>query len=200
MSTSRFPVPAPVRRRAAAASALALALAAGAWPVTARAFDGVGVTPETATQALHGHVLQRLEGGTLDLATLRGSVVVIDFWATWCAPCRRELPRLAMLDAEIAHEGGRVLAVSIDEDRRNVELFAQRNDLRLPVLVDGPAGLARALDLRAVPCTVVLDRDGKVAYTSGRNDEAGLSDLFAATHRLLAGHPVAAVAADGGAR
>jgi peroxiredoxin len=105
-----------------------------------------------------------------------------------------------MLDAEITPRGGRVLAISIDEDERNVQRFVQRNDLRLPVLIDGPNGLARELDLRNVPLTLVLGRNGDVAYATSRADETGINALIAVTRQLLADRPVASTVSTGGSR
>lgn len=159
---------------------------------------GVGVPAAHVSGILARHTLHLLEGGDLSLADLRGQVVVLDFWASWCGPCRKELPRLDTLHAEIARRGGRVLAVSIDEDRQNVDRFARRYGLRLPIAVDGPNGLARELDLRHVPLAIVLDRDGNVAFTSSRSDAAGLAAVTDATHQLIAGRPVAAATVEGG--
>ena len=179
-------------------AASAQAAASGGPPTDGERLDGVGVPAARVSGILARHVLHPLEGGTLSLADLRGQVVVLDFWASWCAPCRKELPRLDALHAEIARRGGRVLAVSIDEDRENVDLFARRYGLRLPIALDGPNGLARELELRHVPLTLVLDRDGRVAFASSRSDDAGLAAVAAAAHELMAGRPVAAAAPEGG--
>lgn len=194
MNATTIASPVHVTRRPRFAAAAALLVAAAAWSGTSRAerLSGLGADAAQASRALAERPLAKLGGGTLSLASLKGQVVVVNFWASWCAPCRRELPRLQMLDAEIASRGGRVIAVSIDEDRRNVELFARRNGLTLPVMVDGPDGLARALDLRAVPLTLVLDRTGRVAWCTTQSNEAGLAALAETTRQLLAERPVAA--------
>ncbi len=201
MTRSLLASPVRTARRTGVAAVTAFALAS-AWPNAARAerVNGIGADAAQAERALSERPLAKLAGGTLTLGSLKGNVVVVNFWASWCAPCRRELPRLQALDAEIASRGGRVIAVSIDEDRRNVELFARRNGLTLPVLLDGPDGLARALDLRAVPLTIVLDRSGRVAYATTQSSDAGLAALANAVRPLLTERPVAANAGEGGAR
>ena len=83
------------------------------------------------------------------------------------------------LNAEISTQGGRVLAVSIDDDARNVQVFAKRENMRLPVFLDGSGGLARDLDLRSVPMTLVLDRAGNIAYSGASADAASLDALVA---------------------
>jgi thiol-disulfide isomerase/thioredoxin len=191
----------PGARTAALAAVLGATLLAAA-PAQAgesgARIEGVGVPAPRALEQLRRHTLRKLDGGTLSLADLRGEVVVLNFWASWCAPCRRELPKLDALNTEIARQGGRVLAISIDEDAANVERFRRRLKLTLPIVHDGPKGLASELDLEAVPLTLVIGRDGEVAYASHRSDDDALAALAAATRRLIAARPVAARLEDGG--
>jgi len=136
-------------------------------------------------RALASHVLRTTDGVKLPLASLRGEVVVLNFWASWCRPCRRELPALDDLHAALAGRGARVLAVSIDEDARNVDRFVKSNHLTLPVYHDGPEGLAKALNLTHIPCTLVLDRRGDVAWSMSASDPAALATLARKTESLL---------------
>ena len=173
-------------RAALAVLILAAALPAAAAP--ARAPSGIGASPEAFQRALREHVLHTLDGKSYTLASLRGEVVVVNFWASWCPPCRKELPALAALNDRLAGHG-RVIAVSIDRDLRNVERFARTNHLSMTVAQDGPDGLARQLDLKSVPLTLVLGRDGEVAFTAlGTTDLARVED----TARRLALQPLAA--------
>ena len=187
-------------------AAAALSVLAGAAPARA---GGAGVqlagnvtaSPAVVERALHRHALKMLDGSKQTLAEASGQVVVINFWATWCRPCQRELPALQQLANDIAPKGGRVLAVAIDSDARNVMRFVKTNELLgLPVACDGPAGLARELDLQAVPLTLVLDRNGAVAWCSPRSDEAGLAETRAAVQRLLAQPAPTPAVAGGDAR
>ncbi len=174
-------------------SVAAAGAAGGAAPRDAAAF---GVSSDRAAELVRTHVLAAADGRSFRIADLKG-VTVVNFWASWCAPCRRELPRLAALDRELRSSGGRVVAISIDEDRRNAERFLRANAPSLGVAFDGPEALARSLDLRNVPCTIVLDRTGAIAYVTARSDERGLADLADAVRRVSAGQPVAL---EGGAR
>ena len=181
--------------RARIGAALALASLVGASTAAAAAayatgapVAGIGAGREALHRALHEHVLHTLDGKTLTLGSLRGEVVVVNFWASWCPPCRKELPALASLNQELSGEG-RVVAVSIDEDLRNVQRFAKANHLSMTIAHDGPEGLAKLLDLQSVPFTMVLGRDGEVAMTAiGTSDLARVQSV---AHRLVAQAPVA---------
>lgn len=190
-------------RRGLAPLALLAAACLLATPATgapAGAAEGFGVSSARAREAIRRHVLRTLDGRDVSPSALAGEVVVINVWASWCSPCRRELPRLDALNAELSRKGGRVVAVSIDSERRNVERFASRLSLKLPIVHDGPDGLARELDLRHVPFTIVLGRDGEIAYTTSRSDDAGLSALAARARDLVAGRPVAGRLQEGESR
>lgn len=185
-------------RLAALLGAIAIGLTlAGVVPARAERLEGIGVSAARAHDALRQHPLRTRDGATVSLADLKGEVVILNFWASWCSPCRRELPRLDALHAEIAKRGGQVLAISIDNESRNVDRFAKVHALKLPIVHDGPDGLARALDVRHVPFTLVLDRNGDIAYTTSRSDDAGLNALAATARQLLAERPMAARVTEG---
>ena len=108
-----------------------------------------------------------------------GQVVVIDAWATWCAPCVRSLPQLQALQRDYAKKGVRVYAVSVDEDRSQIPTFLAAARVELPVLLD-PGGfvLEERLKLKQMPTTWVVDRSGHVRYTQESID-GNLDDLRA---------------------
>jgi len=106
-----------------------------------------------------------LAGNPQRLDSLRGSITVVSFWATWCAPCRDELPRLSQLSRQLADRDVHFVAISIDEskDRPKVEPFLQKNNVTLNVWVGGDDGMLGRLGLgNIVPGTLVLDKDGVV--------------------------------------
>lgn len=103
------------------------------------------------------------DGTARTLADFRGDALVVNFWATWCAPCVREMPALDRLSAEVADDGLRVLALS--EDRGGaaiVERFYDENGIRhLPVTIDRGGKVVRALTTPGLPMTVLIDAGGR---------------------------------------
>jgi thiol-disulfide isomerase/thioredoxin len=180
--------PVRIQRAVAACAGLALLALLLLSPALARAAapEGVGADPAAMRRALDAHVLQTVDGVRLPMGSLRGEIVVVNFWASWCRPCRKELPVLDALHASLKGRGARVVAISIDEDPRNVERFVKANRLTLPVYHDGPEGLARKLDLQHLPLTLVLDRRGEVVWTMSGSDRAALDALARKTESLIA--------------
>lgn len=106
---------------------------------------------------------QDLSGKTHKLSSLRGSITVINFWATWCGPCKEELPRLAALQAQYASKGVRFVAISVDEpkDRSKIEPYLHSHSIALDVWSGADINTLDRLHLgNAVPATIILDKDG----------------------------------------
>jgi thiol-disulfide isomerase/thioredoxin len=109
--------------------------------------------------------LKDLAGHSQKLSELRSQIVVLSFWATWCAPCREELPRLSKLSEEFTGKNVRFVAVSIDDakDRAKIEPYLAKEDIHLDVWVGGNADLLGRFGLGdIVPGTLILDQQGEV--------------------------------------
>lgn len=180
------------RSAAIAAVAATCATLAGPAGVHAKPASAPVFQPEQVRRALAQHVFKTLDGESLTLASLQGQVVVLNFWASWCAPCRKELPALDALQTSIAGQGGRIVAISIDNDLQNVTRFRKTHALKLPIVHDGPDGLVHELDLQYIPFTLVLDREGAVALVSTGTDDHAVAQIGAMTRQLLAKTPYVA--------
>ena len=103
-----------------------------------------------------------VEGERVSLAELRGEVVLLNVWATWCFPCIREMPSLEALHRELASEGLRVVGVSVDAagDVGDIRAFVEEHGLSMTILHDPEQRVARAFATRGVPETFLIGRDG----------------------------------------
>jgi thiol-disulfide isomerase/thioredoxin len=105
-------------------------------------------------------VLLDLAGRPVRLAELRGRVVLLNFWATWCAPCREEMPALEALARELGGQGLVVLTVNFEEAPETVRTFVREVGLTLPVLLDADGAVARRYRVTALPASFLVARDG----------------------------------------
>ncbi len=110
-----------------------------------------------------GFSLPRVGGDPVSLEGLRGQVVLVNFWATWCKPCEDEMPAMERLYQELAPEGFEMLAVSVDEPGAGVKAFADRLGLSFPILLDPTKRTAGEYQAFRFPETVLVDRDGTIA-------------------------------------
>jgi thiol:disulfide interchange protein len=119
-------------------------------------------TEKAAQSDLAGLTVTTLKGGTFDDAALRGKVVVVNFWATWCVPCIREIPGFNRLNDELAGNGVVVLGVSMDEDGAAplVASFLKDHPMKYNVALGSPQ-MTERFHLNLLPTTVVFDRSGK---------------------------------------
>jgi thiol-disulfide isomerase/thioredoxin len=110
--------------------------------------------------------------GDLDAAGLRervakekGRVVLVNFWATWCAPCREEMPALETLGKDLAPHGLSVVAVNHKEAKSVIETFLREGKLTIPVVMDKDGRVAERYHVYALPATFIVNRQGKVVAT-----------------------------------
>ncbi|HET7132605.1 MAG TPA: TlpA disulfide reductase family protein, partial [Gammaproteobacteria bacterium] len=119
--------------------------------------------PEVGQHA-PGYAASTLDGGTVRLSDLHGEVVLLNLWATWCFPCRREMPSLEALHREHREHGLRIVAVSVDAAGATREIRAFLDELGISFLTlhDPDQRVARAFRTRGLPETFLIGRDGRI--------------------------------------
>ncbi len=120
------------------------------------------------------------EGGTHRLADYRGQVLLVNFWATWCAPCRKEMPTLEALQKALGGEDFQVVTIATGRNQPAAitRFFAEAGVENLPILLDARSTLAREMAVFGLPATVLIDREGmEIARLTGDADWATESAL-----------------------
>jgi thiol-disulfide isomerase/thioredoxin len=121
--------------------------------------------------------LHAMSGPNMRLQEQRGRVVMINFWATWCGPCRQEMPKLDKLYQKYGDSGFVLMSVNVDDDQRTAADVAAKLGVSFPVLWDTDKKVSRLYDLSTMPSTVIVDRDGKVRYVH-RGYLAGYEETY----------------------
>ena len=119
-----------------------------------------GLTGQTAPD----FVLKSATGENLRLSEYRGDVVMINFWATWCGPCRQEMPLLDELYGRYQRVGFNLLGVNIDDDPRRAMAMVNELGISFPVLFDEDKKVSKLYEVEAMPLTILLDREGTVRH------------------------------------
>lgn len=130
-----------------------------------------GKTPEVGEVFPNFKAKDMFTGKEIELKDFRGKVVLIDFWATWCGPCRAELPHVKKVYKKYHDKGFEIISISLDESIDTCKKYAKENDLKWHHIADGKgwnAELGRKYGIRAIPAAFVLDREGKVITGKAR--------------------------------
>jgi peroxiredoxin len=148
--TPATPRTSPLRR-------LACALLLGAAAGLAQA----AIAPQ---QKAPDFTLRSMDGRNMRLAELRGRVVLVNFWATWCGPCRQEMPQLSKLYDRYRGAGLVLLGVNVDDDVRRAADVAGKLAVTFPVLLDTDKQVSKLYELNSMPSTLIIDRDGRIRF------------------------------------
>jgi thiol-disulfide isomerase/thioredoxin len=131
--------------------------------------------------------LKGLDGKTHDLAQLRGRVVLVNYWATWCPPCRREMPSMERLTQALRGEPFVVLAVDVGEDAETIETFASQLETEptFPILLDSRSHAMQAWKVAGLPTTFLVDKQGRIVASAIGGREFDHPDIIQAIRGLL---------------
>lgn len=116
--------------------------------------------------------LKSKESGNIRLSEQRGNIVLVNFWASWCGPCREELPEMEALYQEYQDLGFEILAINVDDEAGKADTLLNDIEVSFPVLYDTLGDVSKMYDVNAMPTTVMIDRDGNqrlvhLGYRSG---------------------------------
>jgi peroxiredoxin len=144
--------------------------------------------PKTDRKPAHDFTGTLLDGGTIRLSDLRTKVVVLNFWAAWCGPCKTETPQFDLLYRQIKAKGVDFVGIDTKDIKGNARSFVRSNDISFPIVYDEPGETALRLGnlpATALPFTVLVDQQGKVAAVYVVR--LSVNDLRTAIDKLLAG-------------
>ena len=107
----------------------------------------------------------KTDSQSIDLRTLKGQVVYVDFWASWCGPCRKSFPWLNTMQSKYAGKGFKVIAINVDNERKLAEGFLKENKAEFTIGYDPRGELATAFGVQGMPSSFLIDRQGVIRYS-----------------------------------
>jgi peroxiredoxin len=125
---------------------------------------GHGLTPLPERPDAPDFELKDPDGDIHRLSEFRGKPVIVNFWATWCPPCREEMPSMQRAWEQVREEGIVMLAINVGEDEDTIFQFTANYPVEFPLLMDTDASVVQSWPIRGLPTTFVVDTEGKLAY------------------------------------
>jgi len=124
-------------------------------------------------------------GEDLDLAAYKGKVVYLDFWASWCNPCRQSFPWMNGLQSDYAGKGLVIIAVNVDQDHDRAAEFLEHTPAQFKIVYDPNGAIAQKYDFKDMPTSILIGRDGKVHYVHNGFDAGKESEYLSHLTQLL---------------
>ncbi len=109
-------------------------------------------------------MVENLAGKKFDLSKTKGKVVFLNFWATWCPPCRSEMPSIQKLFQNIKDDKFEIVAISLDDSPEKPREFARSNNFTFPIYFDRDKSAAKKYNIRGIPATFIIDKKGEIAF------------------------------------
>ena len=153
--------------------------------LTPEEIRAVGLQPLKAGTAIVDFELQDLAGVSRTLAGFNGKVVFLNFWATWCGPCRHEMPSMERLYRNLKSKGLEIVAVNLQEDEKTVRRFVDEYGLTFPILLDRTGRVGSTYGARSIPMTYIIDREGYVVAGTIGTREWDTAEFVRFFERLL---------------
>jgi peroxiredoxin len=138
----------------------------------------------TADQPAPTFSLPSRGGATIDLAQYKGQVVMINFWASWCVPCRQEMPLLESIYKKYKPLGFALIGVNVEPDQKEAENFLKQTPVSFPVLFDAKSKVSGLYNVQVMPTTVFIDRKGNVRLVH-QSYQPGAENLYMDQIRAL---------------
>ena len=145
--------------------------------VTAAVLMAASTTAGVKQSAAPDFTLKSVAGENLRLSEFRGEVVLINFWASWCGPCRQEMPVLSQLHEKYKALGFTVLGINVEKDSAKARKLLLEMPVSFPVLLDNESVVSKQYDVVAMPSTVLIDRDGNMRYLH-KGYKPGLENVY----------------------
>ena len=140
----------------------------------------------TAAPTFTVDAIKNVTAGKINLADYKGKVVYVDFWASWCAPCKRSLPKLEELRAKYKDKGFEVIAINIDENVEDALSFLKSYPVSFPVGADAKGVIASQYHIKGLPTAYIIDRHGLINHiVEGFDKGTELDTIESVTTQLL---------------
>jgi peroxiredoxin len=158
------------------------------WLLTLAAFGAPPQQTLTAVEKLPpapDFELRDMDDNSYRLSAQRGKVVIINFWATWCPPCLKEMPSMQRAWEQLRDEGVEMWAINVGESDEEIFLFTARYPVDFPLLLDSDSSITDQWPVIGLPSTFIVDREGRIAYRAIGGREWDAPELLEQIHTLL---------------